>query len=293
MKNYIRIIALVSALAFALVSCDRTADFHSESFATFESVNYSVSEAAGTISIPVKIYNPIDREVRLIVGVNNDTAVEDEDFSIVSPANKVLTFAPGEEVKNIEIELVHDMDMTGAKFFEVTISSADESFTVGQYNTAYCKIKDKEHPLDVFIGEWIADGVDYSTEQAISFEVSIMEDEYDTTFKRLKIKNLDPVSATMAKVFTLKATVDAAKTKITIASEQPVGYDEEYGSYFTFYGFSITSQGFGLIESVTLNYDQEKETLTIPNAYGTLFSYTDGKQYIGSVYAPGVVLRKK
>lgn len=298
MKKNILFVAIVSALASLFTSCDRKADFQSESFVTFESVSFSVSEADGKLSIPVSIFNPIDKAVNIIIRVNSDTAVEDEDFKIVSPANKVLTFAPGETSKNIEIELIHDKEMTGSKYFEIAIESPDPSFTVGNHNTASCKIKDKEHPLEMFIGDWVGtiNAVDPGTGATTptSLSVTITEDEFDETYKKLRIHNLDPVVINMSKVYTLKAVVDEEKTKITIANEQPVGYYDAYASYYVFYAFKVTSQGVEFSDSpVELLYDQDKETLTISSGYGTLFAYTDGNQYLGSVYAGGAVLSKK
>ena len=74
MKKNILFVAIVYALASLFTSCDRKADFHSESFVTFESVSFSVSEADGKLSIPVSIFNPIDKAVNIIVRVNSDSA---------------------------------------------------------------------------------------------------------------------------------------------------------------------------------------------------------------------------
>lgn len=293
MRKNIILIAFAAFAAF-LSSCDRKAEFRSESFATFEAVKYSVSETDGSFEIPVSIYNPTDEEVQLIVRTKDSTAVADKDFSIVYPVSGVLTFAPGESTQNIEIELVHDRDTTGSKIFEVILESADDGLPVGRYDTATCKIKDKEHPLEKFIGEWTGDIFDLSANMETVLNVTISEDEYDETFTKLRIQNLDPISSIMSKTYTLRATVNKDHTRITIASEQPLGYYEAYDTYYTFYAFSVSMLGeVYLADSVTLVYDPVKETLTIANPYGTLFTYTDGVQYIGSLYSSDAVLKKK
>lgn len=298
MKKNILIIAIAFALASLFTSCDRKVEFQSQSFVTFESVSFSVSEAAGKLSIPVSIYNPIDKAVNVIVRVNSDTAVEGEDFRVVSPVNKVLAFDRGETSKNIDIELIYDKEMTGSKHFEVVIESPDPAFIVGNHNTVSCKIKDKEHPLEMFIGDWVGsvNAIDPGSgaTTATQLNVTIAEDEYDETYKKLRIHNFDPVAVNMAKVYTLKATVDDEKTKITIANEQPLAYDDIYATYYVFYGFKVSAQGIEFADApVSLLYDQEKETLTISSGYGSLFTYSDGNEYLGSVYEGGAVLKKK
>lgn len=299
MRNKIILLAFALAYACVFCSCDRKAEFQSESFATFETASYAVSETAGTFKIPVTIYNPTNRNVRVMVEAYDDTAEQgvNGDYNIVYPENKLLDFAPGESTKEIEIELNHDKQMTGSKYFTVVISSSDPSFKVGELNTVSCKIKDNEHPLSMFIGDWVGEAmaIDLSsgTVTPTVLNVSILEDENDETYKKLRIKNLDPVSTNMSKVYTLRAKVNDALDRIEIANEQPVGYDESYGSYYVFYSFKITSQGVNLGNGVTLYYDKNAETLTVGNIYGTLFTYVDGIQYIGSIYDGGAVLRKK
>lgn len=295
-KNIILIISFLAVAVF-VNSCGRKAEFETESFATFEADSYAVSETVGTFTVPVTIYNPIDKEVQIIVKAYGDSAEEGTDFSIVYPVSGVLTFAPGESTKEIEIEVEHDTEMTGSKYFDLVISSADDSFTVGQINTVNCKIKDNEHPLSEFIGDWEGNAIDLYTETETTLSVSILEDEYDETYKKLRIRGLDPESLTMSKTYTLRAEVNSQHTKISIANEQPVGYDDDYASYFVFYAFKIVDGQIFIGDGITLDYDKNAETLTIRSAFGTLYTMGDGYQYIGSVYVPasaeGIVLRPK
>lgn len=289
------IFATLIASAFLFGSCDRKVEFQSESFATFEMVSYAVSESAGKLTIPVTIYNPTNREVQVIVRANDSTAFANKDFSISYPKSGVLTFAPGEATKNVEIDLVHDKKMTGSKYFEVVIASADDSFSVGNLNTALCKIKDREDPRYPFLGEWTGNAVDvYNNNTEVVFDVTITEDENDETLRKLKIKDLDPISSYMTTVYTLKASrLGDSDDTITVASEQVYSYYDAYQSYYYFYAFTVEGDGVYLGTEVTITYNQEDDSLIINDAYGTLFTYTDGGQYIGSLYAPGAVLTRK
>lgn len=290
------IIFALFALSLVLVSCDRKAEFTHETFVTLDEVTFSVSEIAGEFSIPVTLYNPGNSEIQLIVRTNDGSAEKGTDYDIKSPMSGVLTFAPGETSKEIVVSLNHDPVMTGVKTFEVTIEAADDSFKVGNLNTASCKIRDKEHPLADFIGEWTGDAIDmYNNNAEVFLSVTIAEDETDESYTKLRISNLDPIVSMMDKTYRLKGTVNKEKTKLTIASNQPIGYYSGYESYYTFYCFSLDNMtgGVYLGDTLTLTYDKDDETLVIDNNFGTLFTYTDKQEYIGSLYGSGVVLTKK
>jgi len=286
MKNNI---LFVAALAMALFcSCDRKADFKSESFVTLDATRYSVSEADGSFLIPVSIINPVNEEVQVIINVSSDTAVEGKDFTIKSPLSKVLTFGPGEEVKNIEVELIHDTEMTGPKSFDLSIQSADETIMVGNFNTTSCVIRDKEHPLGHFIGEWTGETYDqlYGTNETLT--ITISEVESDTN--KLKISNLDPLSQYLSKSFSLTAYADESKTSLSIAPEQPIGKDGEGEEEQWYLCTAFSGSGsFGL--EINLLYSSAKQTLTIGTEWGSII-YVEKQPYYGSLYTP-VVFKKK
>ena len=97
----------ISAIALLLVSCDRKVEFKHETFATLSAVRYTVREDAGEFTIPVTIYNPTGDEVQLIVKTDDETAVQDVDYEIVTPANGVLTFSGDESQKDVVLLRKH------------------------------------------------------------------------------------------------------------------------------------------------------------------------------------------
>lgn len=287
MKN---IYLFISAIALLLVSCDRKVEFKHETFATLNTVRYTVREDAGEFTVPVTLYNPTGSEFQLIVSTTDSTAVQDVDYEILSPANGVLTFSGDETQKEIVIGLNHNKSFQKSKLFYLSIAATDENLAVGKLNTATCVIKDAEHPLDMFIGEWkgTANSVYDGTPYVIT--VNISEDEDDETYTKLKIEGLEPMQ--LSSVTALSGQVNAEKTEISILGGQQIGYVDAYQSFFTFYPFSIAGDSLNIGEKLTLTM-QKDGTLTLDSIYGSLFTYTDGNEYVWDAYEVSKPLTKK
>lgn len=285
-----KIYIIAAALALMLTaSCNRMIEFEHETFATLESVTFSVDETVGKVVVPVSIYNPTGAEVQISVKAIDGKAEEGTDYEIVSPSSGLLTFAADETVKNIEVEIVaFEGEFTGAKDFQLKIESLTEGISVGEFNTASFTIKDLDHPLAMFIGEWTGSIVSYfdgDAEIPITFTVKANDD--DKTFSSLIIENLDPsMSAnglTAANGYNIYvATVNADKTQMIIANGQPTGYPG-----YALVGFDSnhidTAGGY---QDIVMNLSDGK--LTIPNGWGT----TDGTGYWIGIYAGPTVLTK-
>ena len=280
-----RIYFIIAAVSLLLVSCGRKVEFQHESFATLDAVKYTVREDAGEFKVPVSLYNPSGAEVQLIVKTKDSTAVKDVDYEIVSPASGVLTFSGDDSEKDIVIKLNHN------KAFQKSIASADGDYGIGNLNTATCVIKDAEHPLDKFIGEWKGsavslDGTNYPV------TVTVAEDEADETYTKLKVSGVEPFTSSLSSVAPMSAVVNADKTQIAVPSGQQIGYYEGYGSYFKFYAFEPAGEAFNQLPNLTMSYNQDG-TLTVNELFGCLFTYTDGNTYIYDVYNKGLKLTRK
>lgn len=287
MKN---IYLFISAIALLLVSCDRKVEFKHETFATLNTVRYTVREDAGEFKIPVTIYNPTGNDVQLIVNTIDSTAVVDVDYEIVSPANGVLTFSGDETQKDIVIKLNHNKAFQKSKLFYLSIASTDENFGIGNLNTATCVIKDAEHPLDMFIGEWKGTGISVFDGSSYPLTVNISEDEADETYTKLKIDGLEPMQ--LSSITPLSGVVNADKTEIAIAGGQQIGYLDAYSSFFTFYTFTISGDSLNIGEKLTMTMNQDG-TLSLDSIYGCLFVYTDGQEYVWDAYQVSKPLTKK
>lgn len=286
MKN---IYLFISAIALLLVSCDRKVEFKHETFATLSTVRYTVREDAGEFTIPVTIYNPTGDEVQLIVKTDDETAVQDVDYEIVTPANGVLTFSGDESQKDVVIKLNHNNAFQKSKTFYLSIAATDESFVIGNLNTATCVIKDAEHPLDMFIGEWKGTALSVFDGTSYPLTVNISEDESDETYTKLKVDGLEPMQ--LSSVTPLSGVVNAEKTQLTISGGQQIGYIDAYSSFFTFYPFAIAGENLNIGEALTITL--KDGALSLDSVYGCLFTYTDGNEYVWDAYQISKPLTKK
>lgn len=286
MKN---IYLFISAIALLLVSCDRKVEFKHETFATLSTVRYTVREDAGEFTIPVTIYNPTGDEVQLIVKTDDETAVQDVDYEIVTPANGVLTFSGDESQKDVVIKLNHNKAFQKSKTFYLSIAAADENFVIGNLNTATCVIKDAEHPLDMFIGEWKGTALSVFDGTSYPLTVNISEDESDETYTKLKVDGLEPMQ--LSSVTPLSGVVNAEKTQLTISGGQQIGYLDAYSSFFTFYPFAIAGENLNIGEALTITL--KDGALSLDSVYGCLFTYTDGNEYVWDAYQISKPLTKK
>lgn len=286
MKN---IYLFISAIALLLVSCDRKVEFKHETFATLSTVRYTVREDAGEFTVPVTIYNPTGDEVQLIVKTDDETAVQDVDYEIVTPANGVLTFSGDESQKDVVIKLNHNKAFQKSKTFYLSIAATDENFVIGNLNTATCVIKDAEHPLDMFIGEWKGTALSVSEGTSYPLTVNISEDESDETYTKLKVDGLEPTQ--LSSVTPLNGVVNAEKTQLTISGGQQIGYHDAYSSFFTFYPFAIAGENLNIGEALTITL--KDGALSLDSVYGCLFTYTDGNEYVWDAYQISKPLTKK
>ena len=262
MKLNFKNILAAAALSALFVSCDRTAEFEPGQFVSLDHYAYSVKESVGELTIPVHVYNHTS-EVQVSVSVLANTAVEGTDYELVTPASGVLTFAPGETTKSITFTIKSFLGTyTGAKNFGVKIASATDGVTVGNVNSASVTINDEDHPLSMFLGDWTGTfntgGGTYA-----GHTISITAVEGDVT--KVYVNNLEPYFANAGLVApdynVFVGVVNEDKTVITLALEQPIGYQ---GAYLVGYA---DPDGETTAADVTMVLNEDG-TLTIPNFWG-------------------------
>lgn len=277
-KNILLFIAVVMAFA----SCSRKVEFEHMTFATFDATSYSFNEDVEEFRVPVTIVNRTSGEVAVSVKTIDGKAEEGVDYEVISPVSGVLTFAPGETTQDIVIGINYDPTLTGTKDFSLSIASATEGFIVGGCNTAKLRIKDDNHPLKAFIGEWTANATGYS-EINYSWAMIIEGDESDPTWSNLLVYDLDPLACyfgyTSEKGYNVvDAKSNAAKNQLTIAQDSYTATDEA-GLIFGQAGVVLSIAclttptyvpgGSGLA-NITMNLSEDGKTLTMPNALAIL-----------------------
>lgn len=287
-----KIYIIAAALTLVLTaSCNRKVGFEHETFATLDAVSYSVDETVGKLIVPVSIYNPTGAEVQISVSVDDVTATSGTDYDIVSPALGLLTFSGEETTKNIEIDITDfSGEFTGSKSFTIHIASVTEGVTVGSFSTASVTIKDLDHPLAAFIGEWTGSPlIDFFRGDEYPLTITISANDDDPNYSSLFISDLDPyfgsngfTSAVGCNIFL--GEVNDAKTQILIKSGQPIGYST--CQLIGFDGADPSSSGEAQYFIIALNEDG---TLTFPNAFGV---YNEGEGWYSAWYG-GLTLTKK
>lgn len=285
----INIIAAAMALVLS-ASCDRNIEFQHETFATFDAVTFSVDETAGRVSVPVSIYNPTGSEIQVTVKAVDGKGISGVDYDIVSPASGILTFSGDVTSQNIEVEITDFTgEFTGSKDFTIEIASATAGVTVGNLNTARFTIKDLDHPLAAFIGDWTgAPLVDYFEGDQYTLNLTIIANDDDPTFSSVYVQNIDPYFASAGYnsnngFNTFLAVANAERTQLKLESGQPVGY--KTCQLLGFDGPDLDTAGTTQYMLFDLNEDG---TLTIPNAFGV---YNAGEGWY-SAYLGGLTLSK-
>ncbi|MGM9790551.1 MAG: Calx-beta domain-containing protein [Candidatus Cryptobacteroides sp.] len=279
MKKSIKIMA-GAAIVLAAASCGRLESFDHQTFATFNAVDYSVEETVGQVKVGVSLYNPTKSETKITVKAIDGKAVNGTDYEIVSPASGVLTFKPGESSQDVVVEIKNQEGVfTGTLDFSLELVSATTGVTVGNFNTASFTIKDLDHPLAAFIGNWSADvrsydwGPEYGGISYYTLNVTILADEEDETYTKLIIQNLEPYFAsnglTAANGYNIfEGVVNDAKNQVTIPMGQPIGYKT-----VVLVGIDNTDLDTATAYSDIIMNLNADGTLTIPNGYG---SYSGG-----------------
>lgn len=291
-------ILLILAVAIAFASCSRKVEYEYITYATLDAASYSFDEDVQKISIPVLIENASNAEFAVSFKTIDGKAVEGTDYEIISPASGLLTFAAGDTKQEIVIGINKDDALTGTKDFSIQISSATEGLAVSGCNTAKLRIKDLNHPLKVFIGEWAASATGLSGLK-YSWSIIVEGDESDPTYENLLVYDLDPFTSSYLGLNSengyniVDAKANAAKTQIIIADDSYLATDSEgvfeLGAVFTICGFNKpTLDAATGYADIKMDISEDGKTLTIANAIGSVC----GDMYCDVVEGPIVFTKK-
>lgn len=279
-KLYFKIFAAAGVL-FSLVACNHKAEYKTESFVAFGSSTVSVSEDAGSIEIPVYAYakngdyafpRADAAKTTVTFEVVPGTAVEGKNYTI-EPANGVLTFDGTTSEQKIVVKVVdHDGVIDPAVNFSIRITSASDGFTLGGLREVRVDIQDADNPLAYLYGTYVAKGVaDYrGTTKDITLTVSAV----DGSMTEVQISGFVP-GIDQLKPAALTGVV--AGELLTIASEQKLAaYDGEDILFYAIEELDMNAGRISLGESLVLQIDSEKKTLTARSGWGAMSETADG-----------------
>lgn len=280
-------LCVVAVMVVLAASCNRKVEFEHTTFATFGAVKYNVPENAGSLSIPVILYNATGVDTQISVAVDAATAVENTDFEIVSPANDLLTFTAGIDTLYVEVAITSmEGEFTGAKDFSLKIASLTEGVSVGNYNIANVTIADLDHPLAALAGDWAGEAM-FATNPPTPLQtvLNLAIDANDDTYTKLIITGWEAHPNYAGYALPVTAVYDSQKSTIYIPAGQAAWGVDGYG--FVFYGFDGTNA-----VNLELAYDQNANTLTQMNYYGCYSTEGDDQGW-WSLYQPGAVFTKQ
>ena len=272
---------MMAAAMLLISSCGRKVEFEHMTFATLDATSYSFDEDVQEFRIPVTIVNPNGKEVSVSVSTTDGKAEEGVDYEVLYPVSGVLTFAAGETEQEIVLGITEfPGKLTGSKDFSLTISSVTEGFQVGGCNTVKLKIKDLDHPLKMFIGEWTASAVGESS-LSYTWTMTIEGDESDPTYSNMFVYDLEPFTSTYLGYNSEKgynkvdATANPDKTQLIVAYDSYLATDDEGllepGCVFSIAGLDApTIDQARAYDDVKMNLSKDGTTLTIVNAIGCL-----------------------
>lgn len=293
MKRITYIILGVTTMLLSLASCNRKIEFEHKTFVSFYSSSYSVKEDAGKVLVPVTLYNGGGKEVNVTVTVTPDAnipATKDVDYKILKPESGVLTFAPGEDTKNIEIEVIeHAEVVTGTLAFSISIASATEGVTVGTLAKVPFTIADNDVPFTWF-GHWTGTAADQYGKYPMDIEIT---DNGDGT---VTVTNLEPWLATKGITADsgfqkYKGQISSDDKMLTVAKGQMIGLptsavdkDGDDSTPLLICGFPVPNPSQLVLTDIIINRNDDG-TLVIPNAFGMY-----GGSTLYGLYPGGVIL---
>lgn len=260
----------------ALASCNRELTFQHHSFISIYCGNKTFAEDAGNITVPVSIYNN-KNGATITVKCTDRTAVSGTNYQLVEPASGVLNAAPGDTVKNIVIKLIDRPGIfDGNLAFNVSIDSKSDDVELGPHDNVTITIKDNDHPLVDFFGDYTMKGVCANSNGGLvyaSWDVEVGPDDEDVT--HLVFSNVTYFSAVAYHSYSGDCPVygivsDDRKT-ITFPFPQTSGSLKEFGIDDKAYTFGHT--GFGGVYvtedvEVVFTLDEASGMWITPDSFG-------------------------
>lgn len=218
MKRFFKLIATIAGV-IAIASCNEV-EYTTCPYVTFDTTSASVNEDCGEITLKVVSHN-LSNTATVSFKINNGTAVEGKNIDFKT--SPVVTFN-GNEAKEIVLSVTNLAGIfTGSLNCSVGVASVTEGMTVGSYGSAAITIKDLDHPLSAFIGDWSGSFISYYDDIAYAWEFSISP--VDGDLDALTITNFDP--AGFGGKFNVK--VNDTKDGFVIADNTQTGM--AYSSY--------------------------------------------------------------
>lgn len=231
-----------AALLSALVGCREKMDYKTTAFVNLNSKTLTIDENAGTVKIPVTLSTYKNNgSTSVTFKVVDGLAQEGKNYS-VEPASKVLNFDESGEPQYITVSVVDQPNLyTGNLDFKIALESATNDYQLGGTNATTVNIKDLDHPLVDFAGEWTVQ-CNTALKGKVKYKMNLTLDDDDVTI--VWCDYIVPMLYAYSNMGSgyVKGVVSEDKSTITFASQQldPRGgetFDVGYGGFTLYTGF--------------------------------------------------------
>jgi hypothetical protein len=156
-------------------------------------------------------------------------AIEGQDYTIGTAGS--VDFPNGAGYSNITVHPIDNDLFTGNKSFKIVLTSNSKNLPLGRENTILIVIKDNEHPLLKWIGNYAVNAVSYGNPGAYDENWSVTTDADPDNVNNLLIYGVGAAGSD-----TIKATLNLNDMSITLAPGQSVGDVYGYGSISVYKG---------------------------------------------------------
>jgi hypothetical protein len=206
----------------------------SKTYVGFDITSTSVFENNTSLEIPVMVAGfEGSGEVTVNYEISVDgiakPAIEGVDFTIGSGGT--VDFPQGAGYSNITIHPIDNGVFTGNKSFKINIISNSKNYPIGRENSMMVTIKDDEHPLKKWIGNYAVNAVSYFSPGDYDENWTVTTDADPDNFNNLLISGVGAPGSD-----TIKATLNLDEMTITLAPGQPLGDVYGYGSISVYKG---------------------------------------------------------
>lgn len=235
MKSIYKLLYIVlMVVVFSACKNDPIMFDKSKTFVAFVASSAAVAENESSLDIPLMVAalngsGAVTVNFEVVTDGLTNPAVEGADFTI-APTGSV-DFTSGTGVVNLTVHPVDNNVFTGNKLFKIRITSNSKNYPAGETNEVTVTIKDNEHPLAKWIGNYVVAAVSYGSPGAWdeSWRVTTEPDPEDVNNLLISGVGADGSGP-------IKATLNLDDMSITLVPGQSLGDVYGYGNIAVYKG---------------------------------------------------------
>jgi hypothetical protein len=253
----------------------------SMNFLAFSASSVNVSENLGAVNTPIVLGATAGSpQTTVTVEVSNDglssPAIEGTDYTLES---KQVATVDG--VAQVTIIPIDNEDFTGDKSFYVTIVSNSQGYNNGSKKQLLVVLKDNEHPLGKWIGQYVVAAASYGSPGAWDEEWFVTTEPDPDDVNNLIITGIGGDGSAPSVYQSITGVVNLDDMTITLAPGQTIGDVYGYGNIAVYKG---TDTGDDLVLDAPLIGIIEEDGTILVDLWGHLIVEGDYTGYFWDVF---------